>query len=314
MLDWIMILAGLAFLLVGGDLLVKGAVALSIALGISALVVSLTVVALGTSAPELLIGIQAALDDVPVLALGNVVGSNIANVLLVLGLPALMFGFWMKDTDSQRSFYHMIFATAIFVAFAFTGLFVWWHGIIFILLLFMMFFDTYLQAKKSKDLAEELESEVGDVETRKGIIALYLIGGLVLLPLGANLLIEGAENVAFSFGVSEAVIGLTLVALGTSLPELATTLAAAYRKEPDVAFGNVIGSNMFNLLAIIGVTSFFSAVPIPRSFLQVDLWVMVAASLFMIPFVLMRINMGRVWGTLFVLAYVAYILCLLKGV
>jgi cation:H+ antiporter len=312
MMDWILVGFGLILLLVGGDTLVRGAVALAAKLGIPTLIVSLTVVAFGTSAPELLIAIQSALDGVPELALGNVIGSNTANVLLVLGVPALLTGLCCTDADSKANYLYMIGVTVFAIAIFYTQPLYIWQGILLLGILALVLYISYRAALSNREKREEIESEVGetDIETWKMIA--FLVVGLVALPLGAKFLIDGAVNIATDFNVSEATIGLTLVALGTSLPELATTVMAGYRREGDVAFGNVLGSNMFNLLAILGVASFFGPLPVDAEFFQFDIWIMLASSLLLAPFVMFRWQMNKAWGVGFISCYVAYILVLLN--
>ena len=314
LIDWLLVAGGLALLLVAGDFLVKGAVNLSLRLGVPALIVSLTVVAFGTSAPELLISVQAILDGVPGLALGNVVGSNTANVLLVLGLPALIAGLATGATDTRRSYVQMLAATALFVALAFLGPFTWWHGLVLLAGLAAMLLWAYRAAAAHRAAAgpkdaEEVEGADPSLGWPRILGALAL--GLVGLPLGANFLVDGATGIAKSFGLSDEVIGLTLVAVGTSLPELATTVSAAIRRQADVALGNVIGSNMFNLLAIIGVAALVGPIPVDAGMLRFDLWVMVAASLVLAPFVFRDWDMGRVWGAALAALYVLYVVMVL---
>jgi len=304
---------GLALLVVAGDLLVRGAVAVSLRLGIPALIVSLTIVAFGTSAPEMLIGVTSALEGVPGIALGNVVGSNIANVLLVLGIPALISGLDTRNSDTRRSYLQMIGASVVFIALCFMGPLGIVAGVILLVLLAGMILSALREAGKARDKAREIEAElaeVGDAEIPTWKIAAFLVAGLVGLPVGAHLLITGAQGIASAMGVSDEVIGLTLVAVGTSLPELATTVMAAWRRQADVAMGNVIGSNLFNILAIMGVTSFFGPLPIAPSMLTYDLWVMLAASLVLAPFVMWKFNIGRGVGIAFLAAYVAYTISL----
>lgn len=308
-----MILAGLAILVLAGDWLVKGAVNLSLRLGIPALIVGLTVVAFGTSAPELLVSINAVLDGVPALALGNVVGSNTANILLVLGVPALIAAVPVAR-DLTRDFAVMMAATALFVGLAFTGVFGWWQGLILLAALAWMLFDSYCRAQAHRGQAAE-DDDLEDLEgVEEGIsgtrIALFLLAGIIGLPLGAHLLVEGAVDVATRWGVSDAVIGLTLVAIGTSLPELATTVAAAIRREAGVALGNVIGSNMFNLLAIIGVAALVGPMPVPDVMLRSDLWVMVGASAILGVFVLTGRSITKLAGVGLLALYALYIVYL----
>lgn len=315
-MDWLYVAIGLVILLLAGDFLVKGAVNLSLRLGVPALIVSLTIVAFGTSAPELLISINAILDGVAGLALGNVVGSNTANILLVLGIPALLATMHTSECDTRNSFLQMIAATVLFMVLCFFGPFTWVDGLILLAALAAMLIYAGLQAQSHRNAAmaevDELEEVEGADPDMKGTqIAFYLVLGLVGLPLGASLLVDGAVNIATAYGISDTVIGLTLVAVGTSLPELATTVMAALRRQADVALGNVIGSNMFNLLGIIGVASLVGPIPVDPQFLSFDLWVMLAASLLLIPFVFMKVNITRFWGLILSALYIAYILVVL---
>lgn len=311
MMDWIFVAVGLIMLLIGGDTLVRGAVALAAKLGIPTLIVSLTVVAFGTSAPELLIAIKSALDGVPELALGNVIGSNTANVLLVLGVPGLLTGLACTDAGSKENYFYMVGATVFAIAIFYTQPLHIWQGIVLLSALALVLYISYRAALTSREKREELESEVGETEIDTWKMVAFLAIGLVLLPLGAKLLVDGAVSISTAFGVSEAVIGLTLVALGTSLPELATTVMAGFRREGDVAFGNVLGSNIFNLLAIVGVACFFGPLPVNSEFFQLDLWIMFATTLLLAPFVVWRWHLNKAWGLAFVLCYIAYIVFLL---
>jgi cation:H+ antiporter len=305
---------GLVILLLAGDVLVKGAVNLSLRLGIPALIVSLTIVAFGTSAPELLISIKSILDGVPGLAMGNVVGSNTANILLVLGVPAIISGLHAAS-DTRRTYVMMIAGTVLFIALAFVGPFTWWHGLILLSLLAYVLFDAARSAQAHRAEANgapvDDDLEEADPDMPWWRIGLYLLLGLIGLPLGADLLVDSSVAIATEYGVSETVIGLTLVAIGTSLPELATTVMAAIRKHADVALGNVIGSNMFNLLAIIGISTFVGPIPVDAGILRFDIWVMLAASLVLAPFVFFRWSMGRGVGLVFTALYVGYIVMLL---
>ncbi len=306
---------GLVILLLAGDALVRGAVNIALRLGIPALIVSLTIVAFGTSAPELLISVKAVRDNAGGLALGNVVGSNIANILLVLGVPALMRVLATKDHDTRRSFMFMVAGSLLFIALCFLGPIRWWHGLVLVAALAGVLWDaihtarSHRRATATQDYGadEEEELEGADPTMPWWKIGVFTVLGLVGLPLGADLLVDSSVRIATVLGVSDTVIGLTLVAIGTSLPELATTVMAALRNQADVALGNVIGSNMFNLLAIIGIASFVGPIPVDPEILQFDLWVMLAASLALIPFVFLRQNMGRAVGVIFSLLYVAYL-------
>ncbi len=318
-MDILLVLAGLVILLVAGDFLVKGAVSLSLRLGIPALIVSFTIVGFGTSAPELLIAVQSALEGVPGIALGNVVGSNIANVLLVLGVPALFFTLDTRRCDTKRTYIQMIAASLVFIALAFMGPFYIWHGIILLALLTAMLGDAFHSARKARrsvnidNVTSEELSELEDADPNMAIwkVTAYMIAGIIGLPFGADILIEGALGIAHDKGISEEVVGLTIVAIGTSLPELATTVVAAVRRQADVALGNVIGSNMFNLLAIMGVASFFGPLEVAPRFLTSDLWIMLAASLALALFVFFRLQLSRIWGFIYLTAYMVYIMAML---
>ncbi len=313
---WFMSALGLVILLLAGDALVKGAVNLSLRLGIPALIVSLTIVAFGTSAPELLIAINATLDDAPGIAMGNVVGSNTANILLVLGIPAIISTLHTKDCDTVRNYLYMMIASIVFVGLAFTGEFGVWQGLILLAMLAFVLINAARDAISQRgctaaaDDMDDLEGVDPTMPTWK--IVMYLILGMIGLPLGADILVDSATVIARTYGVSETVIGLTLVAIGTSLPELATTVMAAIRKQADVALGNVIGSNMFNLLAIIGVTSLIGTIPVAQSFLSFDLWIMLGASALLFPFVVLRWNITRLWGVVLTASYIAYVLVVIS--
>lgn len=312
--DYILSGIGLVILLFAGDALVKGAVNLSLRLGVPALIVSLTIVAFGTSAPELLIAVSAVLEDAPGIAAGNVIGSNTANVLLVLGLPAIISRLHTAHFEARKTYVLMLVATGVFVIGAFLGPIMYIHGLIFLAILGWILADAVRDARKHRaEAADEPQEEIEGADPRMPgwKIAAFLAAGLIGLPLGAELLVEGAVDIARDLGVEEAVIGLTLVAVGTSLPELATTVVAAFRRSADVAIGNVIGSNIFNLLAITGIASLFGPLPINPSLMMFDIWVMVAASVALAPFILVRIDMGRTVGILFTALYSTYVVAIL---
>ena len=307
-MEWLLAAAGLIILIFAGDSLVKGAVNLALRLGVPALIVSLTIVAFGTSAPELLISVQSILDGFPGLALGNVVGSNTANVLLVLGVPALLAVMHTSETNVRSSYLQMLAATVLFIALCFTGTLNWISGLILLAGLTAMLTHAILTVRRS---AAAPEVEGADPSMGWPQIILYLVLGLIGLPIGSHLLISGATIIAQNFGLSDSVIGLTLVAVGTSLPELATTVMAALRRQADVALGNVIGSNMFNLLGIMGVATLVGPVPVDAQFLTFDLWVMLGAALLMIPLVFFRADITRIWGIGLTGAYAVYVWSLL---
>ena len=307
-MEWLLVGLGLVILMLAGDALVKGAVNLSLRLGIPPLIVGLTVVGFGTSAPELLVSVNAALSGQAGIALGNVVGSNIANVLLILGLPAMIAVMHTSHHDTRKSFLVMMAVSVVFTAMAFAGGYGRVFGLILLTMLGLVLWDAARDGMKARAAGADAEDEVEGVDP--GIpgwkIGAYLVAGLIGLPIGADLLVDNAVIIARDFGVSETVIGLTLVALGTSLPELAATTASAIRRQADVALGNVVGSNYFNLAGIIGVTALIAPVPVDPTFLQRDLWVMLGASLMLVPFVFFKQDIGRGWGVVLLAFYGGY--------
>ncbi len=310
---WLLAALGLVILLLAGDALVKGAVNLSLRLGVPAMIVSLTIVAFGTSAPELLIAISAVIEDAPGIAIGNVVGSNTANILLVLGLPALLVPLKTGQCDTRKNYQFMIAGTFLFIIVAFFEPITWVGSLILLAALSYVLLHSAKAAKHHRrqskmHVAEEAEElDEADPDMSWPLIGFYIVLGMIGLPLGADLLVDSATEIARMFHVSDTVIGLTLVAVGTSLPELATTIMAAMRRQAEVALGNVIGSNMFNLLAVIGFAALVGPLPVSQSILGFDVWVMLGASLMLLPFVYMRKDIGRHIGISFCAVYAAYL-------
>ena len=309
LMPWLLGL-GLVILLFAG-IAGAGAVNLSLRLGVPALIVSLTIVAFGTSAPELLISVKAILDGVPGLALGNVVGSNTANILMVLGIPALLATMHTSECSTRKTYNQMIAASLLFIALAFRGVFDWIAGLILLAGLVKAFDAAMLGSPRLPQRRQRRGGEGADPDMAGWQIAMFLILGLIGLPLGASLLVDNATIIAQTYGVSDTVIGLTLVAVGTSLPELATTVMAALRRQADVALGNVIGSNMFNLLAIIGIASLVGPISVDEAFLRIDLWVMLGASLLLMPFVYLGRDITRLWGVVLSALYGLYLFIIL---
>ncbi|AUH62856.1 calcium/sodium antiporter [Paracoccus zhejiangensis] len=301
--DSLLVLAGLVLLVLGGDNLVKGAVNLSLRLGVTPTVVGLTVVAFGTSAPEMLVSVSAALKGSTDIAMGNVVGSNIANVLVILGACAALTGIPTKGLDLNESWVMMMAASVVLIVMAVSGPI----GRIDGLLLLAMLGLVLWRQLSTAGAGGEGDLEGADASASGGKIALWLAIGLVALPVGAQLLVTGATDIARSFGISEAVIGLTLVAVGTSLPELAASIASARAGRADMALGNVVGSNLFNILAILGITALIKPLPIPPQMLQLDLWVMLAASALLWPFLFRSVRMGKRVGLGLLAGYALYV-------
>ena len=303
------IFGGLVLLIFAGDFLVRGSVSAAQKLGVPTLMIGLTVVAFGTSAPELVVAIDAVLSGVPTLALGNVVGSNVANIWLVLGMPAVIAPMICHAPKFTNNMMIMLGVTVIFMALAYTGVITAASGLVLLILLLAFLYHSVKRAKDSPDY-ENLLVDIDGVPDKPDshLLSITLIGsGMLGLILGAHLLVDGSVVVARNLGVSEAVIGLTLVAFGTSVPELATSIVAALKKECDVAIGNVIGSNIFNILGVIGVSSLFGDIPVLENFTNFDLWVMLFASLTLLPFAVYRWRIGRRAGISFCILYGLYI-------
>ncbi len=259
------IIVGLILLVAGGEFLVRGAASLAAAFKISPLVIGLTVVAFGTSAPELGVSLQASLSGNGDVAVGNVVGSNIINVLLILGVASLVAPLVVSSQLIRKDVPLMIAAS----------LAAWWMAtdgsigrgegaIMFTALLIYITFSIVRSRKETKLIQDEFEDYTNSITSKKDVLVqvAYLIGGLVMLGFGSNLLVNGATKVAAALGVSQLVIGLTVVAIGTSLPEMVTSVVASYRGQRDIAVGNVVGSNLFNILCVLGLTAIVSPTPI----------------------------------------------------
>lgn len=314
----VMFVAGLVALVAGAELLVRGASRLALALGISPLVVGLTVVAFGTSAPEMAVSVGAALDGRTDMALGNVVGSNIANVLLILGLSALIVPLAVHRQVIRQEVPVMLAATFLLLGLAQWGRIPWWAGGLLVGLLVAYTAFLVLQSRRSEraaaaqeadDAADELPPPVSGWRAHWAVQTGYVVLGLVLLVLGAGWLVDAATAFARSLGVSEVVIGLTLVAVGTSLPELATSVMAAIKGERDMAVGNVVGSNVFNILGVLGFSTLAAGpagVPVPAPVLNFDLWVMAAVAVACLPVFFTGREIARWEGAVFVFYYAAY--------
>lgn len=315
---YLLALGGFVLLFAGGELLVRGAVAVARRFGLSQLLIGMTVVAFATSAPELVVSLQATLGGQPDLALGNVVGSNIANVLLILGAAALVKPMRFDTREVRRDTLVMLGASLALVVVTRGSVVGSSTGITFVLAIlgyigYSYWVEVYRDAPGR--LLHEHEAEEFSHVTRKLWLGIANIAvGLVGLVAGSRMLVTGATEIARSFGIPEAVIGLTLVAIGTSLPELAASLIAAIRGHSDVAIGNVLGSNVFNVLAILGITSMVAPVNVGASIAGFDVFVALFVALALVPFLLYRGRIGRVAGAGFVVAYVAYTVVLYTGI
>jgi cation:H+ antiporter len=310
-MTYFLIIAGFALLLVGGESVVRGSVALAQRLGVSPLIVGLTIVGFGTSLPEMVVSVNAALVGSPGLAVGNVVGSNIANILLILGVAAVIAPIAVHPSAVKRDLLGMTAVTLIYVTLGMMGQIVFWHGVAMLIALFCYIGFTVWHDNKSNDAVADLHreeaEEMGVIPLRTVSIGGIIIVGLFAVVVGAEWLVTGATTLAKEFGVPEEVIGLTIVAIGTSLPELATSIVAAYRGHSDVCVGNVLGSNLFNLFGITGVTALFAPLPFSDKIAGFDLWVLLAATALIIPFMLSGRRISRLEGSILLVLYFGFI-------
>lgn len=302
-MDYVYLVAGLIGLFFGGEALVRGSVGIARRLAIPPLLIGLTVVGFGTSTPELLVSVDAALRGVPDIALGNIIGSNIANILLIVGLTALVWPISVMGATLRRDTLVMVAAPLALVPIFALGYMGRLSGVVLVAGLVGYLVWAY---RAPGDSAPEDENLPAPSSTL--VSALWVIGGLVVLMVGARLLVDGAVSIARGYGISEAFIGLTIVAVGTSLPELATSLIAALRRQSEIAIGNIIGSNIFNVLGILGITAVISPIPVAGRFLSFDLPVMIAASLVLTALLLIRPRIGRWMGVALLAGYFAYVL------
>jgi cation:H+ antiporter len=300
-MDILLLLGGLIGLFIGGEALVRAAVGIAQRLAIPPLLIGLTVVGFGTSTPELLVSIDAALRGVPDIAIGNIIGSNIGNILLILGVSALIWPIRISGGTLVRD-------TGVMMAAALALIPVFWMGEMgrlpgLVLVAGLAAYLVWAYLQPGRDAVADDAAPVRPLWQS----ALWAALGLAALMLGARFLVDGAVSIARSFGVSEAFIGLTIVAVGTSLPELATSLIAAFRRQSDIAIGNIVGSNIFNVLGILGVTALIAPIPVAGRFLTFDLPVMIGVSALLTALLLLRPAIGRVAGLCLLLAYAAYV-------
>lgn len=314
----LLFLAGLITLIVGAELLVRGASRLAAAFGVSPLVIGLTIVAIGTASPEIAVSLQAAATGQGDLTLGNVIGSNIFNILFILGVTAIVAPIVIAEQLIRKDAPIMLGISLLTLILAMDGRLGWMDGLILLAGLAVYFIFVLRQSKlESKSVQNEYAAEFAQKEphtVRNTVINLvFILIGLGLLVLGSNWLVESSTQIARALGVSELVIGLTIVAVGTSLPEVATSVIAALKKESDIAVGNAVGSNIFNLLGVLGVASLVSpqAILIAPNVLQFDLPVMVFVALVTLPVFYIDSRISRLEGGLllsYYMSYVAYVI------
>ncbi|HRP24262.1 MAG TPA: calcium/sodium antiporter [Thauera sp.] len=307
----LMFVAGLVVLVIGADVLVRGASRLAVSFGVSPLVVGLTVVAFGTSAPEMAVSVGSALAGNPDLAIGNVVGSNIANVLLILGISALITPLLVDEQIIRQEIPIMIGASVLLVVVALDGRIGLLESIaLFALVVAYTVFLVVQSRRASKAVQDEFETEIptSNWDRHWSVQVALVVVGLAMLVVGADWLVDAAVAFARAFGVSDLVIGLTVVAVGTSMPEIATSIVAAIRGQRDIAVGNVVGSNVFNILAVLGVTGIVSGagLPVSEAARNFDLWVMLAVAFACLPIMITGREIARWEGGVFLAYYAAY--------
>jgi cation:H+ antiporter len=293
---------GMILLFAGGDALVRGAVGVARRYRVPPLVIGLTIVGFGTSTPELLVSVAAALEGQPAIAVGNVIGSNIGNVLLILGLSAAITPVPVGLRPMARDFAFMIGATLVLWAMIAGGLLGRVEG-----LALLVGLAVYIWLCLRDDGAPAGETPAGP---GLALSILFILGGLAGLMVGANLLVDSATAIARTFGISEAVIGLTIVAVGTSLPELATSLVAAIRRHPEIALGNVVGSNIYNIMGILALTAVVSPIPVEGRFIRVDMWWVLGSGLAVIALAALAGRVSRIAGAALLAAYAVYVVTL----
>lgn len=318
---WLPLLGGLVLLVVGGDLLVRGAVQVASRLGVSPLVIGLTLVGFGTSTPELVTSVQAALIGAPGIAFGNIVGSNIANILLIVGASAMLFPIVVTSSALKRDGMVMVAVTVAFSGLAIVMPMERWLGVVFVLALAIYVFVAFRQERRTQAVTDHgavyekgaalQAADPGTAPTigKRGSILLPILAtlaALVLVVLGGTFLVDGAVRIAQSFGISETVIGLTVVAIGTSLPELVTSVLAAIRRQGDVAFGNIVGSNIYNILGIGGATALLAPGNVPAEIATFDNHMMIGVSVLLVAFAWTGLRIARWEGAALLLGYIAY--------
>jgi cation:H+ antiporter len=311
-MNLMMTIGGLALLLFGGEGLIRGAVGLAKRVGISPFIVGLTIIGFGTSAPEMVVSVDAALSGSPGIAVGNVIGSNIANILLIVGSAALFVPLAVHPDALKRDGTMMAFATVLFIAIALMGTATWYHGVVSIIVLVAYLTYSVCSDRQRNDATAQLHGDK-DKQLQSGLpdkvwVMLLALGiGLAALVAGSRFAVIGVSAIAREAGVSEEVIGITLVAFGTSLPELATAMVAAARKQVDVCIGNVIGSNIFNLLGITGAAAIAAPLPFIASVVSFDIWVLLAVTVFFMWFMLTGRRIQRWEGAVLLLLYFSYV-------
>ena len=312
---YLQLILGFALLVAGGEALVRGAVSVAVRFGVSPLLIGLTLVGFGTSTPELVTSLQAAFDGFPGISIGNVVGSNIANILLILGVAAVIMPMAIDPVPFRRDGAALAITTALATGLIIYGSLDRWMGSVLIFALLVYLVVAYRSDRQTVAADGPQDDAEGAAAPGSVWLALGLaLGGIAVTILGARLTVDAAVAFALLWGMSETIVGLTVVAVGTSLPELVTSVMAALRRQSGIAFGNVIGSNIYNILGILGITALVRPIPIPPQIAQLDVWVMLVATLALIIAVVAWRQIGRWTGLVFLGGYAAYTAWLVAGV
>jgi cation:H+ antiporter len=318
------LILGLVTLIVAGEFLVRGAIGIAKRFHISTLVIGMTIISFGTSVPELLVCLDAAMSGHPEIAIGNVVGSNIANIALVLGLTVLILPIVVDRNSKRIDWPMMMLATSLFAIFAWDGEIQRYEGII--LFVILVAFTYWLISNSRKKTKKELvaatikaqhdgeDEEIAKVKDKPIISISFLLIGLVGLFFGAHWLVDGAIDIAKYYGMEERIIAVTVVAFGTSVPELITSVMAALKGETDISIGNLIGSNLFNIMAVIGLTAIVKPIGVSDAIINSDMWWMIAIAVGLLPLMIIGKRIGRFKGTLLLGTYIAYITILVISI
>jgi len=310
----VLVVVGLAGLVIGGELLVRGAVSVAKSFGISPMVIGLTLVGFGTSAPELVTSLQAALSGSSGIAIGNVIGSNIGNVLLILGIAALLRPVAVDPAAFKRDGSVLVLATLMCLGAILIGDMGLLIGLAFVATLAAYLTYTIASERRPTPASAVYKAEADAVpgpDQALGIALLFAVVGLVITIFGARFMVSGAVSLAQEAGISETTIGLTIVAIGTSMPELVTSIIAVRKGQGDVALGNVLGSNIFNILGILGITAIIQPMEVPLEIKEFDIWVMCATALLLVLFARAGWRVGRREGSAMLGCYAAYLAWLL---
>lgn len=309
--DLVLLCFGLAFLTLGGEALIRGALSAAATLGISPLLSGLIIVGFGTSAPELVVSLSAALKSQPEIAIGNVVGSNIGNILFILGICAVITPLTVKPLILKRDAFTMVFATLLFLGLGSDTLFNIVDGVIFLMCLLgylvWAYWSETFQGAPSGQLHTAQANEIENKKYSGWVTISLIIVGLGLLISGSRALIIGAVGIAHFYQIPESIVGLTVVALGTSLPEMTISIIAALRRHADVAVGNILGSNIFNILGILGITAVFTPTPLAPRVVSFDQWVMFIAALVLVVFLFTGRRLTRFEGAVLLAGYGGYL-------